>query len=833
MRKKMYKKGKFWVVASIAITSAIIGANTVQADETSESTTSSSATSTTESTSTSSPSSETVASSVPVATSTPATAADQANKTTTASSEVTVTAATSTSKTDQTTTANQPATSTTTQSGTSGFRSAAPATNQAATEQSKAPSFVDVSSHNGNITTNDYKELANQGVAGVVVKLTEGASYKNPYAASQIKNAQEAGMQVSAYAYSHYTNEEEARQEARFFVQTAKELNLPSFTVMVNDLEEPKLKANINAATQAWTQEMKKLGFNDVIYYTAASWLDSSRWKGPIKTNEFGMQNFWVAQYPTKNLTKEDARELNYNNKAAAWQFTSNATLLKGKHVFDQSLDYTGRFTSKAQTVSTRPATAKVTVENINHTAGTYDVVISNLVTPNGVQRIVVPTWTENKGQDDITWNNAVKQADGTYRLTVKASEHKGESGVYNSHVYIVEGNGNLAWGDGKQVTLNLPKASAKVTVENINHDTGTYDVVISNLVTPNGVQRIVVPTWTENKGQDDITWNNAVKQADGTYRLTVKASQHNGEGGLYHSHVYIVEGNGNLAWGDGKQVTLSLPKASAKVTVENINHTAGTYDVVISNLVTPNGVQRIVVPTWTENKGQDDITWNNAVKQADGTYRLTVKASQHNGEGGLYHSHVYIVEGNENLAWGGGKQVTLNLTRPITPENTKKDQRDAVIDAAIALLGIRGGSAEHAKLVRDYNSVRPLPVGYAVKDSDDWCDIFVTVLFQRQGLSDLIGRECGVERHINIFKQKGIWNEDGASTPQRGDIITFNWDQDSQPNNGWADHIGIVEKVENGIIYTIEGNSHDQVKRNQYRIGHGNIRGFARPNYA
>ena len=730
MRKKMYKKGKFWVVASIAITSAIIGANTVQADETSESTTSSSATSTTESTSTSSPSSETVASSVPVATSTPATAADQANKTTTASSEVTVTAATSTSKTDQTTTANQPATSTTTQSGTSGFRSAAPATNQAATEQSKAPSFVDVSSHNGNITTNDYKELANQGVAGVVVKLTEGASYKNPYAASQIKNAQEAGMQVSAYAYSHYTNEEEARQEARFFVQTAKELNLPSFTVMVNDLEEPKLKANINAATQAWTQEMKKLGFNDVIYYTAASWLDSSRWKGPIKTNEFGMQNFWVAQYPTKNLTKEDARELNYNNKAAAWQFTSNATLLKGKHVFDQSLDYTGRFTSKAQTVSTRPATAKVTVENINHTAGTYDVVISNLVTPNGVQRIVVPTWTENKGQDDITWNNAVKQADGTYRLTVKASEHKGESGVYNSHVYIVEGNGNLAWGDGKQVTLNLPKASAKVTVENINHDTGTYDVVISNLVTPNGVQRIVVPTWTENKGQDDITWNNAVKQADGTYRLTVKASQHN-------------------------------------------------------------------------------------------------------GEGGLYHSHVYIVEGNENLAWGGGKQVTLNLTRPITPENTKKDQRDAVIDAAIALLGIRGGSAEHAKLVRDYNSVRPLPVGYAVKDSDDWCDIFVTVLFQRQGLSDLIGRECGVERHINIFKQKGIWNEDGASTPQRGDIITFNWDQDSQPNNGWADHIGIVEKVENGIIYTIEGNSHDQVKRNQYRIGHGNIRGFARPNYA
>ena len=134
---------------------------------------------------------------------------------------------------------------------------------------------------------------------------------------------------------------------------------------------------------------------------------------------------------------------------------------------------------------------------------------------------------------------------------------------------------------------------------------------------------------------------------------------------------------------------------------------------------------------------------------------------------------------------------------------------------------------------MRDYNSIQPLPVGYAVKNSDDWCDIFVTVLFQRQGLSDLIGRECGVERHINIFKQKGIWNEDGTATPQRGDIITFNWDQNSQPNNGWADHIGIVEKVENGLIYTIEGNSHNQVKQKQYPIGQGNIRGFARPNYA
>ena len=93
------------------------------------------------------------------------------------------------------------------------------------------------------------------------------------------------------------------------------------------------------------------------------------------------------------------------------------------------------------------------------------------------------------------------------------------------------------------------------------------------------------------------------------------------------------------------------------------------------------------------------------------------------------------------------------------------------------------------------------------------------------KGLSGLIGRECGVERHIQIFKRLGIWNEDGTTTPKAGDIITFNWDQNSQQNNGFADHIGIVESVSNGIIHTIEGNSNNQVRRNTYRIGHGNIR--------
>lgn len=156
----------------------------------------------------------------------------------------------------------------------------------------------------------------------------------------------------------------------------------------------------------------------------------------------------------------------------------------------------------------------------------------------------------------------------------------------------------------------------------------------------------------------------------------------------------------------------------------------------------------------------------------------------------------------------------------------------ESVLNQARKLIGVKQYSPEHEQLVKDYNSVHPLPVGYVVSTTDDWCDIFITTIFIRENASNLIGRECGVERHINIFKGLGIWIEDGTIIPQKGDIITFYWGQTVQPNDGFASHIGIVENVEGNTITTIEGNSNGMVSRRYYNIGEGTIRGYARPKY-
>lgn len=155
------------------------------------------------------------------------------------------------------------------------------------------------------------------------------------------------------------------------------------------------------------------------------------------------------------------------------------------------------------------------------------------------------------------------------------------------------------------------------------------------------------------------------------------------------------------------------------------------------------------------------------------------------------------------------------------------------ILDKARSYLGTVQWDNQHKAIVDKYNSIVPLPVGYQVKYTDDWCDTFITTLAIETGAVDIIGRECGVQRHIDIFKQKGIWLEDGRITPKPGDIITFNWDQNYQNNDGFADHIGIVEKVSGGVITTIEGNTDRACKRRTYNVGNGYIRGYARPKYA
>ena len=566
--------------------------------------------------------------------------------------------------------------------------------------------FIDVSSHNGEISVDDYRALARQGVGGVVVKLTEDTWYNNPKAPSQVRNAQIAGLQVSTYHFSRYTTEEEARAEARFYIQAAQNLNLPKSTVMVNDFEDSKMLPNVNRNTQAWVNEMRKHGYNNLMFYTSASWLDENNlgYRGPVSTSQFGIENFWVAQYPSSTLTATSAKNMRYNAKTGAWQFTATANLLPGKHVFDHSVDYTGRFTANASAgvdATQGNLSGTISIVNNNPTVGSFDVVISNVKAPNGVETVSVPIWSEINGQDDIIWYTANRQNNGTYTVNVKASAHKNSTGLYNIHLYYVQKDGQLTGIGGTTTQVFIGKTpeqlkpKASFAIENNNAKAGTFDAVITNISAPLGVKEVLVPSWSLENGQDDLIWHKATKQTDGSYRVTIKASEHKGTKGNYRADAYIVDTSNNRHYIAEKVVAVDYARPSGVLTIENNNTAAGTFDAVVRNIVAPTGLKEVLVPSWSLAGGQDDLIWHKATRQADGSYRVTIKATDHKNSTGKYRADAYLVDDSNKRFYLTEKVVEVTQTRPsaslfIENNNADLGTFDAVIRNIVAPNGVK-----------------------------------------------------------------------------------------------------------------------------------------------
>lgn len=566
--------------------------------------------------------------------------------------------------------------------------------------------FIDVSSHNGDISVDDYRALARQGVGGVVVKLTEDTWYNNPKAPSQVRNAQIAGLQVSTYHFSRYTTEEEARAEARFYIEAAQRLNLPKSTVMVNDFEDSNMLPNINRNTQAWVNEMRKHGYNNLMFYTSASWLDENNlgYRGPVSTSQFGIENFWVAQYPSATLTATSAKNMRYNGKTGAWQFSATANLLPGKHVFDQSVDYTGRFTANVG-IETDPTqgdlSGVISIVNNNPILGSFDVVISNVKAPNGVGTVSVPIWSEINGQDDIIWYTADRQNNGTYTVNVKASAHKNSTGLYNVHLYYVQKDGQLTGVGGTTTQVFIGKTpeqlkpKASFAIENNNVNAGTFDAVITNISAPLGVKEVLVPSWSLDGGQDDLIWHKATRQADGSYRVTIKATDHKNSTGKYRADAYIVDDSNKRFYLTEKVVEVTQTRPRASLVIENNNADLGTFDAVIRNIVAPNGVMEVLVPSWSLVNGQDDLVWHKASRQSDGSYRVTIKASEHKNSLGNYRADLYIVDNANQRHYITETIVDVKHNKPvgtISVVNNNKDTGtfDVVISDVYSSKGVR-----------------------------------------------------------------------------------------------------------------------------------------------
>ena len=137
-----------------------------------------------------------------------------------------------------------------------------------------------------------------------------------------------------------------------------------------------------------------------------------------------------------------------------------------------------------------------------------------------------------------------------------------------------------------------------------------------------------------------------------------------------------------------------------------------------------------------------------------------------------------------------------------------------AIVEVALTQLGNEGG--------------QPYWSWYGFDGRVEWCACFVSWCADQCGYieSGIIPKFSGCVDDSNWFKGNGQW-QDRNYEPQAGDIIFFDWEGD-----GETDHVGIVEKCENGVVYTVEGNSGDACRQNQYTVGSSFIYGYGCPAY-
>ena len=157
---------------------------------------------------------------------------------------------------------------------------------------------------------------------------------------------------------------------------------------------------------------------------------------------------------------------------------------------------------------------------------------------------------------------------------------------------------------------------------------------------------------------------------------------------------------------------------------------------------------------------------------------------------------------------------------------------RENFVSFAQSYVGTVQGDARHKEIIDIYNTLKPLPRGYKMTYTASWCVAFDIAMGILAGLTPaVILPECSCSELIKLYKAVGGWDENDARVPKPGELLIYDWQDDGKGDNtGAPDHIGIVERVANGIITIIEGNRSKKVMRTEIAVNGKTIRGFCVP---
>ena len=237
----------------------------------------------------------------------------------------------------------------------------------------------------------------------------------------------------------------------------------------------------------------------------------------------------------------------------------------------------------------------------------------------------------------------------------------------------------------------------------------------------------------------------------------------------------------------------ITAPEYSIAVSIQNLADCLQT-----AGAESPIDLEHIQLALQGYNFGSGYITW----------------ALQKYGEYSRANAIEFSMKMAEQMGWNsyGDKQYVPHVLRyyPIGKVFYTPEDGDAIVDVALSQVGNVGGE--------------PYWSWYGFTNHVEWCACFVSWCADQCGYLDsgTYPKFSGCVFGMQWFQQRGLWL-DGSAEPVPGMLIFFDWaTQDGVPN-----HVGIVEKVENGTVYTVEGNSRDMCRQKQYSLGSSVILGY------
>lgn len=291
-----------------------------------------------------------------------------------------------------------------------------------------------------------------------------------------------------------------------------------------------------------------------------------------------------------------------------------------------------------------------LTISNIrvsNITSDSYTV--SCNVTGN-VTRALFPTWPSADDSGNPIWHEGTISGN-TASCVIKKSDHGNKSGDYITHIYIYDSAGNSTAGAAPLVVMGDTQAPviSDIRISEIKMDSYT---IVCKVYDNGGVTSVKFPTWPSADESGEPIWHEGTINGD-TASCVIKKSDHGNKTGLYLTHIYAYDMNGNMTAGRAPGVIIgdTEPPVIENIKITNVTEESYTITCTVKDN-NSNGTITVRFPTWPSADESGEPIWHEGTVNGD-TASCTIRISDHGNKTGTYISHIYAYDavGNNSAA--------------------------------------------------------------------------------------------------------------------------------------------------------------------------------------